>query len=71
MVQVGDWVKVKLWGYYLVGFVEYVWDETVQITKVLRVAYGEVQRISSGPAFMMLVKWSHSQVTFIQKIYPC
>jgi len=46
MVQVGDWVKVKLFGYYLVGFVEYVWDETVQITKVLRVADGEVQRIS-------------------------
>jgi uncharacterized protein YpiB (UPF0302 family) len=46
MVQVGDWVKVKLFGYYLVGFVEYIWDDTVQITKVLRVSDGELERIS-------------------------
>jgi hypothetical protein len=46
MVQVGDWVKVKMWGYYLIGFVEYVWKESIQITKVFRVEDGKVQRIS-------------------------
>jgi hypothetical protein len=45
-VKVGDWVKVRLWGYYLIGFVEYVWEDSVQITKVFRVEDGEVRRIS-------------------------
>lgn len=46
MVQVGDWVKVKMFGYYLVGFVEYVWESSIQVTKVFRVENGKVQKVS-------------------------
>ncbi|MGG4011437.1 IDEAL domain-containing protein [Bacillus smithii] len=33
----------------MVGFVEYIWDETVQISKVLRVEGGKVQKIKERP----------------------
>jgi hypothetical protein len=57
MVQVGDWVKVKRWGYHFVGFVEYIWKNSIQITNVLRIENGEMQKIGQQPG-----TYHHSQV---------
>jgi hypothetical protein len=49
MVQVGDWVRVRRWGYYMIGFVEYIWKNSIQITNVLRIENGEMQKIGQQP----------------------
>ncbi|MED1419043.1 IDEAL domain-containing protein [Bacillus smithii] len=49
MIQVGDWVKVYLWEYHLIGFVECVGKDSIVITKVFKVADGEKQRVSQRP----------------------
>jgi uncharacterized protein YpiB (UPF0302 family) len=66
MVQVGDWVKVKRWGYHFVGFVECIWKNSIQITNVLRIENGEMQKIGQQPG-----TYHHSQVEPLQcDIHP-
>jgi hypothetical protein len=45
MVRVGDWVRVDLSDYYVIGFVVAIYDYSVEIQKTIRVRNGKVEFI--------------------------